>query len=66
MRRSCREASQLMSRGQDETLAFGQRTALRLHLLICTACTRAKAQFAFMRRAAREYPGPDDDVPPKN
>ena len=65
MRPSCREASQLMSRGQDETLAFGQRTALRLHLLICTACTRAKAQFAFMRLAARAYPGPEDDGSPK-
>jgi len=54
-----------MSRGEDETLAFGQRAALRFHLLICTACTRAKAQFAFMRRAAREYPGPEDDGSPK-
>jgi hypothetical protein len=63
---SCKEASRLISRAEDEHLDFGRRTALRLHLLICSACTRAKAQFGFMRRAAREYPGPEDDGPPKS
>ena len=65
MRLTCKEASWLVSRGQDEPLNFGQRTALRLHLLICSACSRAKAQFAFLGRAAGGYPGPEDDGPPK-
>lgn len=65
MNLNCKDASRLISRGEDEQLDFGRRTALRLHLLICSACTRAKAQFAFLRRAAREYPGPEDDGPPK-
>lgn len=63
---SCKEASRLMSQGEDEHLDFARRAALRLHLLICTGCTRAKAQFAFLRRAAREYPGPENDGPAKN
>ncbi len=62
---SCKEASRLISEGADRDLDLGQRTALRLHLLICTACSRVKRQFAFMRRAAGEYPGPEiDDGPP--
>ena len=65
MKPSCKEASRLMSQAQDGDLDFGQRTALRLHLFICSACTRAKSQFAFLRRAAREYPGPEDDGPPR-
>jgi hypothetical protein len=64
---SCKEASRLMSQGLDRDLDLGQRTALRLHLLICTACTRVKTQLAFLRRAAPGYPGPeDDDTPPKS
>ncbi len=67
MKLSCKEASRLMSEGQDRDLAFGQRAALRLHLMICTACSRVKTQFAFLHRAAGEYPGPEpDDGPPKS
>ena len=65
MNMSCKEASRLISQGSDGQLDFGQRTAVRFHLLICSACTRAKTQFAFLRRAAREYPGPEEDGPPK-
>ncbi len=59
MKLSCNKASRLMSEGQDRGLAFGERVALRMHLLICTACGRVEKQFAFMRRAAGEYPGPE-------
>ena len=63
---NCKEASRLISEGLDRDLDLGQRAKLRLHLLICTACTRVKAQFAFLHRAAPHYPGPeDDDSPPK-
>lgn len=63
----CKGASRLMSEGADRKLDLGQRTALRLHLLICTACSRVKTQFAFLRRAAGEYPGPEiDDGPPNS
>lgn len=61
MRLTCKEASQLISEGADRDLDLGRRAALRLHLLICTACSRVKTQFAFLRRAAGEYPGPESD-----
>ena len=57
---NCKEASRLISEGRlDRELDFAKRTALRLHLLICTACTRVKDQFAFLHRAAERYPGPE-------
>lgn len=62
---SCKEASRLISAGLDRDLDLGQRAALRLHLLLCTACTRVKAQFTFLHRAAPLFPGPDDDIPPR-
>ena len=57
MRLSCKEASRLISLGLDRKLTFGQRTALRLHLALCDACTRVKTQFEFLRRALASYSG---------
>ena len=66
IRISCKESSRLISQGLDRDLDMAQRAALRLHLFICTACTRVKTQFAFLHRAAPGYPGPqEDDNPPK-
>ncbi len=59
----CMQASRLISAGLDSDLDLGQRTKLRLHLFICTACSRVKTQFAFLHRAAGQYPGPEDDDP---
>lgn len=57
---NCREASRLVSEGLDRELPVADRATLRLHLAICTACTRLSRQLEFLRRAVREYPGPDD------
>jgi anti-sigma factor RsiW len=61
MRLTCREASRLLSDGLDKQLSFADRAALKLHLAFCSACTRVKAQFEFMRRALAAYAGRDDD-----
>ncbi|MSP97529.1 MAG: zf-HC2 domain-containing protein [Betaproteobacteria bacterium] len=58
---SCKEASRLVSAGLDGDLNLTQRSTLRLHLMLCTACARVKSQFAFLHRAAAQYPGPDDE-----
>ena len=58
---SCKEASRLMSQGLDRDLGLGQRASLRLHLFICTSCSRVLKQLDFLHRAAPQYPGPDDD-----
>jgi hypothetical protein len=57
---TCKEASRLISEQLDRDLPIAERAALRVHLAICTACTRMTRQFEFLRRAARQYPGPDD------
>ena len=70
MKLNCKEATRLISEGLDRKLSLVQRTALRLHLVVCDACTRVLAQYRFLRRAAARYPGPDrdegDSAPPKN
>ena len=64
--RTCKDVSRLLSEGLDRDLALGERAAVRVHLFICTACSRVKTQFEFLRRAAAQYPGPEDDqLPPK-
>ena len=57
---TCKEASRLISEQLDRDLPIADRAALRVHLAICAACTRLTRQFDFLRRAARQYPGPDD------
>ena len=61
MRLSCKEASRLLSLGLDRKLTLGERTALRLHLTLCDACTRVKAQFEFLRRAVASYSGTSEN-----
>jgi hypothetical protein len=61
LRLTCKEASRLQSQGLDRTLTLPERISLRLHTTVCDACTRVGRQLAFLRRALREYPGPDHD-----
>jgi Putative zinc-finger len=55
---SCKEATQLVSQGLDRRLGFGERVALRLHLLICDGCTHFKKQTAFLSKAMRRLVDP--------
>ena len=61
MRLTCREASRLISEGLDRDLSFADRAALRLHLALCDACNKLKAQFQFLRRALSTYASDRDD-----
>ncbi len=51
IRISCQHASRLLSQREDDVLPFGKRLRLRLHLLICDACTNVSRQFAALRMA---------------
>jgi hypothetical protein len=53
---SCKEASRLLSQGQDRELSLGERVRLRVHLAICRGCRAFGAQIAFLRRAVRRLP----------
>lgn len=61
----CREASRLMSQGLDRDLGLSRRAKLRLHLFLCTSCSRVREQLAFLRRGAAQYPGPEEEGPGK-
>jgi hypothetical protein len=54
LRISCQQASRLLSQQQDETLPFGKRLRLRLHLMYCDACTNVSRQFVTLRLALRK------------
>ncbi|MFN2309749.1 MAG: zf-HC2 domain-containing protein [Gammaproteobacteria bacterium] len=50
---TCRDASRLVSEGQERPLAARERWGLRLHLWMCVNCRRFAHQVRFMRRALR-------------
>jgi hypothetical protein len=56
---TCREVHRLVSEGMDRELSLVERTRMRLHLLVCGACTRFNGQMDLIRRAVRMFP-PED------
>ena len=52
---SCKEASRLLSQREDRRLTLPEQVKLRLHVGVCTACTRFARQLAFMREALQRY-----------
>jgi hypothetical protein len=58
---TCREVHRLVSEGMDRDLSFVERTRMRLHLLVCDACTRFNGQMDLLRKAVRGFP---PDSPP--
>ncbi len=59
---TCREATELASRGMDEHLPLLDRLGLKMHLAICRNCRRFAVQLEEMRRLFRRETGADDDV----
>lgn len=53
---TCREVHRLVSEGMDRELSLVERTRMRLHLLVCVACTRFNRQMDLLRRAMRQGP----------
>lgn len=54
---SCKEATELMSQGQDRRLALSERATLRLHLLFCAGCANFRRQLDVLRAACRRVGG---------
>ena len=61
---SCKETTRLLSQGEDRKLAFGERVALRLHLVICNGCRNVNAQFKFLRTAVKSLSRDGDEEKP--
>ncbi len=52
---SCKEATQLVSEGLDRELSFWQRMSLRLHVLMCRACSRYTRQVKALDEAVSKH-----------
>lgn len=50
---NCQQASHLLSQSQDSPLPWPQCFGLRLHLMMCRACSRFAGQLALLRQAVR-------------
>ncbi|MDC8757776.1 zf-HC2 domain-containing protein [Janthinobacterium fluminis] len=59
---TCREVHRLVSEGMDRELSTVERIRMRLHLMVCGACTRFNGQMGLLRRAMRSFP-PDAGAP---
>jgi len=56
---TCREVHRLVSEGMDRDLSLVERTRMRLHLVVCDACTRFSGQMDLLRKAMRGFPTDD-------
>ena len=52
---SCQHASRLLSQREEMPLAFGPRTRLWVHLMVCDACTNVARQFKTLRLAMTRW-----------
>lgn len=53
---TCKEVHRLVSEGMDRDLSVVERTRVRLHLVVCEACTRFNGQMDLLRKAMRNFP----------
>ncbi len=58
---SCKDASRLISQGLDSEMTAADRASLRMHLALCDACNKLKAQLVFLRRAVAALAGRGND-----
>jgi hypothetical protein len=53
---TCREVHRLVSEGMDRKLSIVERGRMRIHFVMCTACTRFDQQLDLLRKAVRGTP----------
>lgn len=61
---NCKQATRLMSDGQDRHLSFSERTALKLHVMMCKGCRNFGQQMHTLRGLARRYVKGNTPNPP--
>lgn len=52
---SCKQAAELVSLEQDRQLTFFERINLRIHVLICDACSNYRQQIHVLRDACKRF-----------
>lgn len=63
---SCREATRLLSERCERPLDLRERAALRLHLMVCSGCSRFGRQVDVMRGALRSFRDRDEPAAPRD
>jgi len=53
---TCKEVHRLVSERMDRDLSVVEKLRLRVHLMICDACTNFNGQMNIIRRAMHEFP----------
>lgn len=57
----CKDATHLLSEGQDRTLSVPERVQLKMHLAICSGCRNFGKQMDLLRAACQRLkPGRND------
>ena len=59
---SCKQASELTSKAQDQPLSLREKISLRTHLMLCKICRRYANQIAFISRATQNLSEGDKNV----
>ncbi|MBL0085735.1 MAG: zf-HC2 domain-containing protein [Ideonella sp.] len=55
LRRTCRDVTRLVLEGEDRALTRPERWSMRLHWLICSACSNFRQQAGTMRVAVDRW-----------
>jgi predicted anti-sigma-YlaC factor YlaD len=63
---TCKEVHRLVSEQLDRELSLLERTRLRMHLLVCDACSTFNDQMALLRRAMRQLEPSMDSSDPES
>ena len=58
---TCREVHELVSQSFDRPLSVAERLRMRVHLMVCEACTRFDDQMLLLRRAMQRLSHDRDD-----
>ena len=60
---TCKRVAALLSASMESRLTLRERLLLRLHLRLCSACARYKAQLHALRRTLRQRAGRMEERP---
>jgi Putative zinc-finger len=53
--KTCKEIAALLVAREDRPLGWGERLALRFHMIICHACPKFEQQILTMRNAMKQW-----------
>lgn len=53
---TCKEVHRLISEQMDRNLNMIEKTRLRVHMMICDACSNFSGQMKLIRRAMQQFP----------